>query len=136
MLDLHQAAARRQPLDSPHGCISRTKPAVSTVLRAIVCAAAAVLLVPAWDAVGQQQAQSREQTQARTQERAGKREIIPGSELMTANEREDYRRRYAAAKTDAEREKVRSDHIKAMEVRARLRGLRLDLPAPQTGSGR
>ena len=105
--------------------------------RVVVSAgAAAVMLAAAIDVAGQQQSQSREQAQARTQERAGKREIIPGSELMTAKEREDYRRRYAAAKTDPEREKVRSDHIKAMEERARLRGLRLDLPPPPKGGGR
>jgi hypothetical protein len=110
---------------------------VNIFFRVVVSAgAAAVMLAAAIDVAGQQQSQSREQAQARTQERAGKREIIPGSELMTAKEREDYRRRYAAAKTDAEREKVRSDHIKAMEERARLRGLRLDLPARPKGGGK
>lgn len=110
---------------------------MDTVVRIVISlSTAAVMLAAAADAAGQQRTQQREQTQARTQERAGKREIIPGSELMTAKEREDYRRRYAAAKTDAEREKVRSDHIKAMEERARLRGLRLDLPAPPKGGGK
>ena len=104
---------------------------MNTVFRIVISAsAAAVMLAAALDAVGQQQAQTR------TQERAGKREIIPGSELMTAKEREDYRRRYAAAKTDVDREMVRADHIKAMEERARLRGLRLELPAPPKGGGK
>lgn len=95
--------------------------------------AAAVMLAAAIDVAGQQ-TQAREQTETRTQERAGKREIIPGSELMTPKEREDYRRRYAAARTDAEREKVRAEHIHAMQERARLRGLELALPAPRKGS--
>ena len=110
---------------------------MNTIIRIVISAsAAAVMLAAAIEAAGQQQSQSREQAQARTQERAGKREIIPGSELMTSKEREDYRRRYAAAKTDADREKVRADHIKAMEERARLRGLRLELPAPPKGGGK
>jgi hypothetical protein len=110
---------------------------VNTIIRiAISASAAAVMLAAAIEAAGQQAPQQREQAQTRTQERAGKREIIPGSELMTAKEREDYRRRYAAAKTDADREKVRADHIKAMEERARMRGLRLELPAPAKGGGK
>jgi hypothetical protein len=55
---------------------------------------------------------------------------------MTSKEREDYRRRYAAAKTEADKEKVRADHIKAMEERARLRGLQLVPPAPPKGGGK
>jgi hypothetical protein len=102
----------------------------------ISAAAAAVMVAAAIDAAGQQQAQKGEKAQARTQERAGKREIIPGSELMTSTEREDYRRRYAAAKTEPEKEKVRADHIKAMEERARLRGLKLILPAAPKGQGK
>lgn len=110
---------------------------MDTVIRILISlAAAAVMLAAAVDAAGQQQAQKREQSQARTQERAGKREIIPGSELMTSKEREDYRRRYAAAKTEADKEKVRSDHVKAMQERARLRGLELALPAAPKGGGK
>jgi hypothetical protein len=55
---------------------------------------------------------------------------------MTSKEREDYRRRYAAAKTEADKEKVRADHIKAMEERAHLRGLQLVPPVPPKGDGR
>lgn len=106
---------------------------MNTAARIIISlGAAAVMLAAVLDAAGQPQSQSREQVQAR----AGKREIIPGSELMTSKEREDYRRRYAAAKTDADREKVRSDHIKAMQERARLRGLQLALPVPPSGGGK
>lgn len=93
-------------------------------------AAATIILWGPLDALAQQQAREREQVQQRTQERVGKREVIPGSELMTAKEREEYRRRYAAAGTDAERERVRADHIAAMQERARLRGLQLRLPEP------
>lgn len=60
-----------------------------------------------------------------------KREIIPGSELMTSPERERYRQRIRAAKTPQEEEKVRADHVRQMQERARLRGLRL--PEPVNG---
>ena len=69
---------------------------------------ATVMLAAAADAAAQAQVRQREQVQQRTQEKAGWREIIPGSELMTSAEREAYRQRYAAAKTDADREKVRA----------------------------
>lgn len=58
-----------------------------------------------------------------------KREIIPGSELMTSQEREGYRRRIRGAKTPQEEERVRAEHVKQMQERARLRGL--ELPAPK-----
>ena len=98
--------------------------------------AGAIMLLVAVGAESQQQLRQREQVQERKQERIGKREIIPGSELMTAEEREAYRRRYAAAKTDAERDQVRADHVKAMEERARLRGLQLAQPVAPKGDGK
>jgi ABC-type transport system involved in cytochrome bd biosynthesis fused ATPase/permease subunit len=109
---------------------------MASMLQAVISlVTAAVMLMAATDSAGQQQAQQREQVQQRTQERAGKREIIPGSELMTSGEREAYRQRYAAAKTEAEKEQVRAEHVKAMEERARLRGLQLVHPvAPKGGA--
>ena len=91
--------------------------------------AAAVFLVVAVDSYSQAQIRQRDQVQERAQEKTRRHEIIPGSELMTSAEREDYRKRYAAARTDAEREKVRTEHIKAMQERARQRGLQLAEPA-------
>ena len=108
---------------------------MNRAIRIIYSGGIAALVLAAATAAGQEQVRQREQVQQRTQERAGKREIIPGSELMTAAEREDYRRRFAAAKTDPERNRVRSDHVKAMEERASLRGLKLAVPVPP-GSGK
>jgi hypothetical protein len=54
-----------------------------------------------------------------------KREIIPGSELMTSQERERYRERMRRAKTPDEEEKIRAEHTNQMRERARVRGLRL-----------
>jgi len=62
-----------------------------------------------------------------------KREIIPGSELMTPQEREGYRQRMRSAKTPQEQDKVRAEHIGQMRERARLRGLRLPEPPPAGG---
>ena len=61
------------------------------------------------------------------------REIIPGSELMTSQERERYRKRMRGARTADEQNSVREEHVKQMRERARLRGLAL--PEPQKKSG-
>lgn len=58
-----------------------------------------------------------------------KREIIPGSELMTSQERDQYRQRQRGAKSEAQREQQRAEHVKAMEERARLRGLQVVDPS-------
>jgi DNA-binding transcriptional regulator YbjK len=106
---------------------------IQTVISAMT---AAVMLTAASEVAGQQQARERAQVQQQTRERAGQREIIPGSELMTPGEREAYRQRYAAAKTDDERAKVRAEHVKAMEERARLQGLQLAHPVAPKGGGK
>jgi hypothetical protein len=62
-----------------------------------------------------------------------KREIIPGSELMTPQERERYRQRVRGAKTPEEEQKVRSEHLHQVRERARLRGLRLPDDAKESG---
>lgn len=103
----------------------------ATVRIAIAAAGAAVMLAAAIDTMGQEQGRQREQNQQRVQ----KREIIPGSELMTPHEREQYRQRMAAAKSDEERDRLRAEHYKAMDERARLRGLRLAEPPPRAGGG-
>jgi hypothetical protein len=107
----------------------------ATVRIAIAAAGAAVMLAAALDTAGQDQAKKREQVQQRTQERVQKREIIPGSELMTPQEREQYRQRMAGAKSDEERDRLRAEHYKAMDERARLRGLRLADPPPAAKGG-
>jgi uncharacterized membrane protein len=60
--------------------------------------------------------------------KAVKREIIPGSELMTPAEREQYRQRIRGARLPEEEAQVRGEHRKQIEARARLRGLRLADP--------
>ena len=57
-----------------------------------------------------------------------KREIIPGSELMTSAEREHYRQRMRGARSADDESRLRGEHVKQMQERARLRGLRLGDP--------
>jgi hypothetical protein len=55
---------------------------------------------------------------------------IYGSQLMTAQERDQYRERMRAAKTDEERERIRAEHHERMNERASARGMSLpDQPA-------
>ncbi len=63
-----------------------------------------------------------------------RREIIPGSELMTSAERERYRQRLRGAKSDDEHRKLRGEHVGAMQERARLRGLELRDPNAARGT--
>jgi cytidylate kinase len=109
---------------------------MDVIIQAVISfVTAVVMLAAASEVAGQQQVRERAQVQQQTRERAGQREIIPGSELMTPVEREAYRRRYAAAKTDEERAQVRARHVKEMEERARLQGLQLSPPvAPKGGA--
>lgn len=80
--------------------------------------AAAIMMAAALDAIAAQDSL--------------KREIIPGSELMTSQERERYRQRIRGAKTPAEEEQVRAEHLRQVRERARLRGLRLPESAEVT----
>lgn len=80
----------------------------------IAAAAAGVMASAALDAIGE----------------SGpvKREIIPGSELMTPQERERYRQRMRTAKTPEAEAQVRDEHLRQVRERARLRGLRVPDP--------
>jgi hypothetical protein len=85
----------------------------------ISIAAAMVMASAAFDATGADQ--------------TVKREIIPGSELMTPQERERYRQRIRGAKTLEQEQKVRSEHLQQVRERARLRGLRVPEEAKDPG---
>lgn len=64
----------------------------------------------------------------------GRREVIPGSELMTHGERERYRQRLRGARSADEEARLRDDHLHMVRERARQRGLRLAEPEPATGT--
>ena len=70
-------------------------------------------------------------------QQAQDQEYIYGSQLMTEQERAEHRAKMRAAKTDAEREKIRLDHHKKMQARAKERGVTLpDEPPPRGGKGK
>jgi hypothetical protein len=84
-------------------------------------------LVPAQT---QTQDQAQDQTKQQTQQR------IYGSQLMTKQERLEYRARMRAAKTQQEREQIRTEHHQRMQERAKARGMTLpDMPPFQPGRG-
>jgi Tfp pilus assembly protein PilE len=72
------------------------------------------------------------QAQTQTQKPAQTQERIYGSQLMTEQERREYRDKLQAAKTVEERQKIRAAHHKAMLARAKERGVTLpDEPPPR-----
>ncbi|MDM7942335.1 MAG: hypothetical protein QUV35_06880 [Hydrogenophaga sp.] len=58
---------------------------------------------------------------------------IFGSELMTQQERLEYRDRMRAARTQEEREQIRNQHHEKMQVRAKERGSTLPAMPPMPG---
>jgi hypothetical protein len=60
---------------------------------------------------------------------------IYGSQLMTVQERQDYRDLMRVAKTDVAREQIRLEHHQQMQQRAQQRGSKLPDEPPARGSG-
>ncbi|MCD6680554.1 MAG: hypothetical protein LT102_07855 [Burkholderiaceae bacterium] len=67
---------------------------------------------------------------------ADRQEPIYGSQLMTQQERDEYRYRMRAAKTAQEREQIRADHHERMKERAQARGVAIPDEPPARGGGR
>ena len=55
--------------------------------------------------------------------------------MMTEQERNEYRARIKAAKTNEEREQIRMEHHERMRERAKVQGLSLPDSPPPRGSG-
>jgi uncharacterized membrane protein len=64
-----------------------------------------------------------------------KQEVIYGSQLMTNQERNDFRAKMRNAKTAQEREQIRLEHHKAMQERAKAQGKTLPDMPPAMGAG-
>lgn len=65
---------------------------------------------------------------------ADRQEQIYGSQLMTRQERDEYRAQMRAATTAQEREQIREQHHERMKERARAQGVTLpDEPPPRRG---
>ena len=60
---------------------------------------------------------------------------IYGSQMMTEQERMEYRDRLRAAESAEEREKIRNEHHKQMQERAKERGVSIPDEPPARGGG-
>ena len=69
------------------------------------------------------------------QESVQKQEQIYGSQLMTQQERTEYRAKIRTAKTAEEREQIRKQHHERMKKRAADRGVTLTDEPPARGRG-
>lgn len=93
-------------------------------------ALAVALAAAAWAAAtGTSSAQNQPSDQPRPQAQQ-KQERIFGSQMMTREERDEYRRRMRAAKTQEERARIRDEHHDQMVARAKERGITLPAEPP------
>ncbi len=65
---------------------------------------------------------------------AADQDQIYGSQLMTQQERLEYRKKQLNAKTAAEREQIRQEHHASMQERAKSQGKTLPEKAPAGGA--
>ena len=85
---------------------------------------------PLWAATAtQDRTKQKIETQTKDQER------IYGSQLMTEQERNEYRERMRSTKTEQEREKVRAEHHERMVARAKEKGVKIPDEPPLKGGG-
>jgi hypothetical protein len=80
-------------------------------------------------------AAEQDRTKEKIQTQTKDQEPIYGSELMTEKERSEYRERMRSAKTQQEREKIRSEHHDRMLARAKERGVKIPDEPPARGGG-
>jgi hypothetical protein len=78
--------------------------------------------------------QTRDQDRLRDKDQVRDNQVY-GSQLMTTQERNEYRNRMRATKTVQEREQVRNEHHARMQERAKERGLTLPAEPPARGKG-
>lgn len=76
-----------------------------------------------------------DQVPAQEKAQAQKQEKIYGSQLMTQQERTEYRAKMRAAKTAEEREQIRKEHHETMKELAKVRGVTLSDEPPARGGG-
>ncbi len=87
---------------------------------------AGILLLSPWPAQAAGQEQQKDQMETQQQEQQ-----VYGWQLMTPEERLEYRNRMRAARTEQEREAIRAEHHEQMMERAKERGVTLpEQPVP------
>jgi hypothetical protein len=98
---------------------------------ATIVAMTAAVLVPAYASFAQERTQDQTQSQARQTDGD-----IYGYQLMTPQERNEYRSRMRSANSVREREQIRAEHHEEMQKRAEARGITLpDTPPAARGGG-
>jgi hypothetical protein len=104
----------------------------------VICSACFLLSAVAVFAADQDQTQQQFKTQDMDldRDRIRDRDQIYGSQLMTQQERAEYRANMRNKKTQQERKAYRLEHHKKMQERARERGLKLPDTQPAMGEGR
>ena len=102
--------------------------------RTLIYAAVIAALLPGMATVAMAADQTRDQTRLQTQAQIRDDQIY-GSQLMTQQERNEYRARLGAAKTVQQQEQIRNEHHKQMQARARERGVKLPDVPPARGGG-
>lgn len=102
-----------------------------TLIYAAVVAALLPAMVSVANAADKDQDRTRDQGRLQTQDK----DQIYGSQLMTQQERNEYRARMRAAKTAEEREQIRKEHHERMKVRAKEKGVTLPDEPPARGMG-
>lgn len=74
-------------------------------------------------------------TVAGAQMRTQAQDQIYGSQMMTQQERNEYRDRMRSAETAQEQDKIRAEHHEEMKARAKERGITLPDDPPAQGMG-
>jgi hypothetical protein len=100
----------------------------------LAIAVAACLAGIAANGFAQDQTKTQDKTKTQTRDQIRDQDIY-GSQLMTAQERNEYRNRMRAAKTQQEREQIRNEHHERMKARAKERGVTLPDTPPPYGKG-
>jgi len=103
-----------------------------------VCASALVLFplfapLPGLSQTSPTPSQSQDRATVRDQKQTQER--IFGSQLMTEEERKEYREQMRRAKSDQERAEIRAQHHERMKARAEQRGVSLPDEPPVRGRG-
>ncbi|QDZ30642.1 hypothetical protein FAY22_15850 [Noviherbaspirillum sp. UKPF54] len=102
-----------------------------------MCVAALAPLIASGQTTGAANASPSASANSAGQQAKRRADTIYGSQLMTADERAAYREKMRAAKTSAERERLRTEHHKEMQARAKERGVTLpDAPSGRSHRGR
>ena len=107
-----------------------------TLIYTVVVAALLPAMVSVANAADKDQDRTRDQDRLQTQDKDQIQDRqIYGSQLMTQQERNEYRTRMRAAKTAEEREQVRKEHHEQMKARAKEKGVTLPDEPPARGMG-